>query len=247
MDIRIGCCGFPKSQAEYYKQFSLVEIQQTFYKPPRLPTVQRWREQAPDGFEFALKAWQLITHPADSPTYRQPGMTLDGPPEAYGSFQANAHVSSAWQQTRDVALALRAGMVLFQCPPSFIPNQANVNNLVRFFAHVDRGGLAFAWEPRGPWPEKVVWRLCKELQLVPATDPFELRPPPSQAAYFRLHGKTGYSYRYTDRDLKLLLAWCGEHQRAYCLFNNVSMGEDAMRLAEMAGVGRAGAGERETA
>src|SRR5512137_918201 len=105
MDIRIGCCGFPKSQAEYYRQFGLVEIQQTFYKPPRVPTVERWREQAPAGFEFTLKAWQLITHPADSPTYHQPGLVLMGPPEAYGAFQGNGHVMHAWQQTREVALA----------------------------------------------------------------------------------------------------------------------------------------------
>jgi uncharacterized protein YecE (DUF72 family) len=36
--IRVGCCGFPMAHAVYYRHFSVVEVQQTFYQPPRIAT-----------------------------------------------------------------------------------------------------------------------------------------------------------------------------------------------------------------
>ncbi|MFQ5882008.1 MAG: DUF72 domain-containing protein [Candidatus Methylomirabilales bacterium] len=54
-----------------FRRFPVVELQQTFYQPPRLKTVQRWREEVPATFEFTMKAWQLITHEPGSPTYRR--------------------------------------------------------------------------------------------------------------------------------------------------------------------------------
>jgi len=58
--VKIGCCGFPVSRKNYYRHFSCVEVQQTFYHPPELATLLRWRREAPQGFEFTIKAWQLI-------------------------------------------------------------------------------------------------------------------------------------------------------------------------------------------
>src|ERR671929_9964 len=55
--------------ADYVREFRVVEVQQTFYEPPRDATLLRWRRQAPLRFEFTLKAWQLVTHEASSPTY----------------------------------------------------------------------------------------------------------------------------------------------------------------------------------
>jgi uncharacterized protein YecE (DUF72 family) len=45
----------------------VVEVQQTFYDPPQDETLVRRRRQAPPGFEFTLKASQLVTHDASSP------------------------------------------------------------------------------------------------------------------------------------------------------------------------------------
>jgi hypothetical protein len=42
--ILVGCSGFPCARSEYYRSFPLVEIQQTFYKLPRLQTALRWRQ-----------------------------------------------------------------------------------------------------------------------------------------------------------------------------------------------------------
>src|SRR5919107_1477937 len=48
--------------AEYVKRFATVEIDSTFYGTPRRSTVQKWREVAPDGFLFAAKFPQEVTH-----------------------------------------------------------------------------------------------------------------------------------------------------------------------------------------
>ena len=50
--IKVGCCGFPKAKREYYTHYPVVEVQQTFYHPPQVGTCERWRAQAPPGFEF---------------------------------------------------------------------------------------------------------------------------------------------------------------------------------------------------
>jgi len=48
--------------AEYVKRFATVEIDSTFYGTPRRSTVQNWREVSPEGFLFAAKFPQEITH-----------------------------------------------------------------------------------------------------------------------------------------------------------------------------------------
>jgi len=41
--VKVGCCGFPKGKKAYFRQFKLAEIQQTFYKPPSVEIVKKWR------------------------------------------------------------------------------------------------------------------------------------------------------------------------------------------------------------
>ncbi|MDP9171171.1 MAG: DUF72 domain-containing protein, partial [Acidobacteriota bacterium] len=67
----IGCCGWREAKAKYFERFGLVELQDTFYEPPSLALARKWRELAPPSFQFCMKAWQLITHTAKSPTYRR--------------------------------------------------------------------------------------------------------------------------------------------------------------------------------
>ncbi len=47
---------------EYARHFNTVEIDSTFYGIPRESTVNAWRERTPDGFVFAAKFPQMITH-----------------------------------------------------------------------------------------------------------------------------------------------------------------------------------------
>jgi uncharacterized protein YecE (DUF72 family) len=232
--VRVGCCGFPKARGTYYKHFALVEVQRTFYKPPRLETAQRWRGEAPPDFEFTLKAWQFITHQPTSPTYRKARLAI--PEEergCYGAFRPTEQVFAAWKRTRQIAQALGARIVLFQCPASFTPTAEHVANLRAFFACIERGELICAWEPRGKWADEEIRALCRELDLIHCVDPFQRPPVYGVPAYFRLHGKTGYRYRYTDDDLAQLLAWCQNYEEVYCLFNNISMWESASEFHQL--------------
>ena len=46
----------------YAKQFSTVEINHSFYRMPTESALSNWAESVPEGFRFALKANQRITH-----------------------------------------------------------------------------------------------------------------------------------------------------------------------------------------
>jgi uncharacterized protein YecE (DUF72 family) len=48
--------------AEYVKRYATVEIDSSFYGTPRRSTVQKWREISPEGFLFAAKFPQEVTH-----------------------------------------------------------------------------------------------------------------------------------------------------------------------------------------
>ncbi len=54
----------PKSHwYDYYaSQFNSVEINATFYRTFKDQTYQKWKERAPSGFGYVLKAPRLITH-----------------------------------------------------------------------------------------------------------------------------------------------------------------------------------------
>ena len=52
-----------KEMLNYYsQQFSTVEINSSFYRMPTVDAVESWARQAPDSFQFVLKAPQTITH-----------------------------------------------------------------------------------------------------------------------------------------------------------------------------------------
>ena len=69
--LRLGLCGWTINAADYFETFDTLEVQQTFYEPPSRETLARWRDSAPPGFVFTIKAWQLITHRSTSNTYRR--------------------------------------------------------------------------------------------------------------------------------------------------------------------------------
>lgn len=237
-EVLVGCCGWPEARPRYFEHFSLVELQDTFYQLPSLELAARWRNQAPAGFHFTMKAWQLITHPASSPTYRRLKKPLPEKERAfYGGFQPNEQVWAAWQQTAAIARTLRAEVIVFQCPASFRPEPKNIRNLEAFFCRAERQGWQMAWEPRGDWPAEIVRRICREYDLVHCVDPFQAEPLHGSLIYFRLHGRGGYRYQYTDEELRELAGKvaraANEGLSAYVLFNNVFMKEDALRFSRL--------------
>ena len=96
--VLVGCCGWNAAQSLYFSTFPVIEIQTTFYQPPAVNVVKRWKARSPIGFRFCIKAWQLITHPATSPTYRRLKSRLSAQErDLYGGFQATEQVALAWE------------------------------------------------------------------------------------------------------------------------------------------------------
>jgi uncharacterized protein YecE (DUF72 family) len=237
--LRIGVCGFCLPQAELFRKLKLLEVQQTFYWPPQLKTVERWRRTAPPDFEFTLKAFQAITHTYNHRTYRKVRFSADELAQC-GGFRDTRVVRDAWELTHTLAEALSATIVVFQCPPSFAATEENVGHLKRFFHWASRGQLRFAWEPRhSTWTPAIVGELCRELDLIHTVDPFEQESVFGEPRYFRLHGtavggfRYEYDHPYSEVELRKLEQLC-ERASTYCLFNNKQMPADAGRFIEIA-------------
>ena len=95
-------------------------------------------------------------------------------------------------------------------------------------------------EPRGGWPHELVAELCDELDLWHAVDPFDAPSATPGRCYFRLHGRTGWRYRYEDHELSELAEMLEPAAPAFVFFNNRHMLEDAGRFREMLEEGAGG-------
>jgi len=237
--VLTGCCGWTEAQARYTRTFSTIELQTTFYQPPAPKVAERWKAIAPPDFRFCMKAWQLITHTPASPTYRRLKSPVSpSEHDLYGSFRPTEQVRLAWERTREIAAAIDARVIVFQCPKSFLPTRENSQNLTAFFHEIDRDHRTLAWEPRGEdWTSDLIRALCAENNLIHCVDPFHADPVWGDAFYWRLHGRTGYRYRYTAEDLAELQRKVQAHAHLpgpnYLMFNNIYSKEDALRFLKL--------------
>jgi uncharacterized protein YecE (DUF72 family) len=137
----------------------------------------------------------------------------------------------AFHVTRQCARALQAKYILFQSPASFRPLEENVQNLRNFFLRCrPDDGMQFLWEPRGKWPSAMVRSLCDELNLIHVVDPFTQESVTSDFYYYRIHGKRGREFKFSDDEILELAKTVLLEDRTYILFNNMRMLEDARRL-----------------
>ncbi len=242
MEVHVGCCGLPVGMKKYFREFSVVELQSTFYKLPKLDTARKWRESAPKDFEFLLKAFQGISHPTTSPTWRRSGLKMDEIEklkDKVGFLKPTKEVFNFWAQTLEVCKTLNSPVCLVQLPASFKESEENVKNAEKFFSKIERDGISIALELRG-WSKEGFKKLCKRLDLISCVDPFASEPvyfSSRKIAYFRLHGnyekgRINYKYKFTDKDLQQLKRVVEELkvEKAFVLFNNVFMHEDALRF-----------------
>lgn len=233
--IKIGTCGFGRAKrSEYFELLNAVEIQHTFYEPPSIKTLQKWRSEAPNDLEFTLKAWQMTTHEASSPTYKRLSRPLtEKEISEAGFFKANDTIKEALDLTLACAEALNAKTVLFQCPARFQPLPENILNLKQFFSTIDRQGLNFAWEPRGKlWEDSLIRELCDELDLWHCVNPFDRPTVTPSRCYYRLHGQPRWRYTYEEDELMELVSLLPK-KLSYVFFNNITMKDDAVRFKKI--------------
>lgn len=205
---------------KYFENFSLVELNSTFYRYPQDKTAEGWRRKAPESFEFTVKAHQDISHKA--------------------KMKVEETSLPAFERMKQTCKILNAKVLILQTPGSFRPERLEYAE--RLFRAVNREKLVLAWETRGPaWESPEVFEKLKlvleELDVAHVTDPFRILPAHvSEIAYFRLHGlgERMYYYQYTDDELRRLKELVSPYERkasgVYVLFNNLSMFEDAARF-----------------
>lgn len=124
----------------YAGHFKTVEINNTFYRMPRVAMLEKWAAQVPEDFSFVIKAPRRITHSA----------RLD--PE-----KARESTEFLW---RNVAtLGDRLGPLLFQLPPQFKVDPQRL----RDFLELIPAGRRIAVEFRNiSWFDDAVYAMLRE-------------------------------------------------------------------------------------
>lgn len=252
--VKIGTCGYgfynpPGDWKEEYKNklqafsddFKLVELNKTFYKLPMVKTVKRWRKEVKENFEFTLKAWQAITHPTKSPTWKNKDKLTKDQKKHFGYFKPNDDVFDAWEEIKKRADGLKAKVVVFQSPNSFSFTNEHEKNIRMFFDEIDRNGLNLAWEPRGDWNDhpKDLKKFCNDYDIIHVVDIMRRNPVSDHSVcYIRLHGlnenEYNYDYEYSMEEIESLAEKLKDlsenYEDIYCMFNNYSMYENADQL-----------------
>lgn len=124
----------------YAKQFSTVEINHSFYRMPAESMLLNWVKSVPEGFRFALKANQQITH---IKRLRNCEETLKRFLEVASVLQEGDHL----------------GPVLVQLPPTFKFDKP----LLEDFLALRPPAFKFAFEVRHPsWYTEETYEVLRE-------------------------------------------------------------------------------------
>ena len=163
----------------YAARLPTVEINNTFYRMPAMPVLERWAQEVPAGFLFALKAPQRITHIK---------RLKDAAPVVEELVR------------RAEALGDKLGIVLFQCPPTLRKDLPRLRDFLGALPDHLRVALEFRHDS---WHDDEVYEALRArgAALCVAEDDAGSTPIvcTSGDAYLRLRRS-----RYDDSDLR---AW----------------------------------------
>jgi uncharacterized protein YecE (DUF72 family) len=203
----------------YAARFDTVEINNSFYRLPEASTFASWRQRAPRGFVYAVKASRYLTHMKK----------LKDPDDPIRLFFNRAK-----------RLGRTLGPVLYQLPPRW---PVNLDRLDAFLAALSRR-RRHTIEFRDPswYSDAVFERLARSrvsLCLHDMQGSVSPRLPVGPFVYVRFHGAQKYAGRYADAALDAWADWLAarvkEGTPVYAYFNNDTGGHaprDATRLRE---------------
>jgi uncharacterized protein YecE (DUF72 family) len=166
----------------YGEHFDTVEANGTFYRMPEASALAKWTTQVPDGFTFAVKAPQRITHQKKL---------------------AGASEDVAYLFETISVLGSKLGPVLFQLPPFSRKNA----ELLRDFIDALPRGPRVAFEFRhASWFDEEIFALLRERDIAlcladtdEVENPDTLVVPTASWGYLRL--------RRTEYTAEELAAW----------------------------------------
>lgn len=208
----------------YARHFATVEINNTFYRLPSDAVFDGWREQAPPGFVYALKASRFLTHVK----------RLADPAAPLEKFLSRAR-----------RLGDHLGPILYQLPPNW---RVNLERLDGFLALLPRD-LTHVVEFRDPtWLVEPTFELLARhgvsfciISLPGFECPVRATAP---TVYIRLHGAEWlYAGRYSLDQLRgwaeIIRRFLEEGCQVFVYFNNDAFGfavANALELRELLGV-----------
>jgi uncharacterized protein YecE (DUF72 family) len=228
--VRVGCSGWnyahwrngvfypprcaPRNWLRYYARFfDTVEINMTFYRLPKTAIVQRWVEESPDGFTFAVKVSRYVTHVK---------RLLDVP----------QHLPLLYERIEPLLRSPKLGPLLWQLPPTF---QADHDRLARALEHLhsipNGSGRRRAFEFRHPsWFTEQTYTLLREHNVAlvigdrPQVNDFQSHELTADFTFVRFHGGTrgrngNYSHGELDEWAERLERWSTEVD-VFAYFNN---------------------------
>jgi uncharacterized protein YecE (DUF72 family) len=199
----------------YAREFHTVEINNSFYRLPEEKAFQRWRDLAPPGFLFAVKASRFITHIK----------RLKDVEDSIDLFFSRAK-----------PLGRTLGPVLFQLPPRW---KANIERLAEFLSiFPKRHKYAIEFRDESWCTPRVLDLLRGHNVALCIHDWREMTWPKELTAdftYIRFHGSGScYGGHYPDEQLRkwagLIRSWQGRIEQAFIYFNN-DIGGHAIRNA----------------
>ena len=197
----------PKSRwfEHYAEHFDTVEVNNTFYRLPRESTVEKWRQQAPEGFVYVVKANRYITH-------------VKKLRNAAEEVQRFFDVIDLFQDT--------LGPVLYQLPPSL---RKDLDLLAEFIRLLPKDKSAVFEFRHNSWYDRETFDLLEKNRVAFCVHDMAGQESPrvvtGDIAYVRFHGTTGrYAGNYTDAMLAEWAAWlkdqAGKVRAVYAYFNN---------------------------
>lgn len=228
--ILTGCSGFSykewkghfypegvpaKAWFEYYcTHFPTLELNVTFYRFPRLETLQGWYRRSPASFVFAVKAPRLITH------LRQ--------------FNDTGLLQEEFYHVIREGLGEKLGPVLYQLPAKTAYHPATLDNILR---NMDDGFTNVVEFRHVTWWRDDVYEALSAKGVTFCSVSYPDLPdwvaPGRGTVYYRFHGVPSlYRSSYAPAFLDQVLEQIGKGRSAYLFFNNTASGA-AIRNAEM--------------
>jgi uncharacterized protein YecE (DUF72 family) len=189
----------------YARQFSTVELNNSFYHLPSEKAFGTWRESTPDDFIFAVKVSRFITH---IKKLRNLGPAVE-------NFSARASL-----------LGDKLGPLLYQLPPSMKRNDELLQEFLSSLSAKCQHVIEFRHKS---WVDDAVFDILRghNVGLCIFDMPGFSSPlvATSDFAYIRFHGSEGlYSSCYSDEELSRWaegIARLGQKVKAaYIYFNN---------------------------
>src|SRR6266540_7152259 len=119
----------------YASQFSLVEVDSTYYGIPKPDNAEAWAAQTPAGFTFDVKSFSLFTNHPTRPVSLPPDIREQLPADrreknVYLEHMPDELLDEAWDRFQAAIEPLRAagklGAVFFQFPPWFLPSSRSL-------------------------------------------------------------------------------------------------------------------------